>query len=117
VEQEDDAEQARHDIDLIGDVGLVGRDDRDAEHVVEAGGEHREPHQRPDQRRQQPPALLHEFDDLPHGDGAQRTGGVDELHVRSPVQPARRFALVVAQRVEVIGLVQKTLDRVRATTE
>jgi len=36
---------------------------------------------------------------------------VDELHVRSPVQPARRFALVVAQRVEVIGLVQKTLDR------
>ena len=82
MEQQDDPEQAGHDVDLVGDVGLVRRDDRDAEHVVEAGGEHGEPHQRPHQRRKQPAALLHEFEQLPHGDGAQRAHDVNEVHWR-----------------------------------
>ena len=78
MEQQNDAEQSRHDVDLVGDVGLVGRDDRDAEHVLEARREHREPHQRPHQRGEQPPALLDELDDFPRGqrpEGAADMGG------------------------------------------
>ena len=111
MEQQDDAEQARHDVDLIGDVGLVGRDDRYAEHVVEAGGEHREPHQRPHDRGQQAPALLHELHDLSHGDGAHGASGVNELHGRSPFELARRLAFVVAERVERVDAMQKSFDR------
>src|SRR5262249_6166077 len=60
--------------------GLVGRDDRDPEHIVETSGEHCEPHQRSHQRREQTPALLHKLDDLAHGDGAHGASDVDKLH-------------------------------------
>ena len=111
MEQEDDAEQPRHDIYLIGDVGLVGRNDRDPEHVVEAGGEHREPHQRTHQRRQQPSALLHELDDLPGGHGAQRLGGMGDPHGGYLFIRQEAFRLIVAERIERVGPVQKALDR------
>src|SRR6202012_895443 len=67
VEKLDHRHQPRRDIDLIGDVGLVGRDDRDAEHLAEAGCEDEEPHQWAHQRRYETLALMQEAQGLaPH---------------------------------------------------
>src|SRR4029079_14712839 len=58
VEQEDHAEQARHHIHLVEHVRLVGRDDRHAERLAEAGGKNEEPDERTHQRRYEALALM-----------------------------------------------------------
>src|SRR5579863_641104 len=80
MEQKNDAKQPGHDVDLIGNVNLVWRDDRYAKDVIEAGGEYCEPHQRTDQCGEESTTLLHEFEDLPRGDGPQRAHDVDKPH-------------------------------------
>ncbi len=39
-----------HDIGLVGDIGLIGRCDREAKRRPEAGGEDEKPDERPHQR-------------------------------------------------------------------
>ena len=47
------------------------------------------PHQRANECRKQSAALLHEFDDLADGNGAQRAKNVDKSHERSWTLPSR----------------------------
>ena len=67
-EQEDHAEQARRDVHLVQDVGLIRRLDRHAEHRAEPGGEDEQPHQRPHQSRDEAAALVHEAQRLARDD-------------------------------------------------
>ena len=59
------------DVDLVEDIGLVRRDDRDAEDLAEAGGEDEQPYQRSDQRRDEALALVQESQRLAPGDAVQ----------------------------------------------
>ena len=82
VEQLDHRHQSRRDIDLVEDVGLVGRDDGDAEHLAESGGEDEQPHQRPHQRRDKTLALMQEAQRLAPHDAVEAG---DVFRQREPV--------------------------------
>jgi hypothetical protein len=71
VEELDHGREARRDVDLVEDVGLVRSGDRDAEHVAEAGGEDEQPDQRPDQRREEALLLIDEAKEFPAHDAAE----------------------------------------------
>ena len=58
-------------IDLVEHVGLVGRDDGDAEDLAESGGEDEQPDQRPHQRGDEAFALMHEAQRLAPDDAGQ----------------------------------------------
>ena len=73
------------DVDLVEDVGLVWRDDRDAEDLAEAGGEDEQPDQRAHQGGDEALALMHEAQCLPPGDAAQ----ADQVLAEREAAPAR----------------------------
>ncbi len=85
VEQLDHRHQSRRDIDLVEDVGLVGRDDGDAQHLAESGGEDEQPDQRPHQRGDEALALMQEAQRLAPHDAAEAGGILGER------EAARRF--------------------------
>ena len=60
IEELDHRDEAGRHIDLIQYVGLVRRDDRDAEDGPEPGREDEQPDERPDQRREETPSLAEE---------------------------------------------------------
>ena len=80
LEQLDHREQARRDVHVVGDVGLVGRDDRDAERRAEACGKNDQPDQRPDERREKPLALLHEAQELAPDNAGEGAGVMHGVH-------------------------------------
>ena len=59
------------DENLVEHVGLVGRDDRDAEHLAKARGEDEKPHERAHERRQEPLALVQVAQHLAPDDAAE----------------------------------------------
>ena len=69
LEQDDDADQARQDIFLIGRVGSIGLDDGNAQKVVQARGEDQEPQRGTNEGGDQPFGLAQELCDLAPGDG------------------------------------------------
>ena len=71
VKQLDHRHQSGRDIDLVEDVGLVWRDDGDAEHLSKAGGEDEQPHQRPHQCGNEALALMQEAQSFPPHDTVQ----------------------------------------------
>ena len=80
--------EARRHVDLVEDVGLVGRDDRHAEHLAEAGGEDEQPDQRPHQRREEALALVQEAQHLAPDDAGKQAdsrSGRGAGRVRQPV--------------------------------
>ena len=90
------------DVDLVEDIGLVGRDDRDAEHLAKAGGEDEQPEQRPDQRGDEALALVQEAQPFAHqdaleadeivGDGRRR--GASRQHTGSALSAGESAALM-----------------------
>ncbi len=82
VEQQDHAGQPGHDVHLIGDVGVVGRDDGDAQCRAKAGGEHQQPQQGPYQGAEQPGALQHETQPFARYDAAETLPV--SIHGRTP---------------------------------
>src|SRR5262249_45339867 len=70
-EKQDHANEPGRDVDLVEHVGLVGWDDRHAEHLAEAGGENEEPEQRPHQRRDETFALVEEAQPFADQDALQ----------------------------------------------
>ena len=82
-------EQPGRDVDVVGDVGLVGRDDRNAERGAEAGGENNKPDQWPDQRGEEPLALLKEAQQLAPDDAHE---GADEMHQAHAAMSSSRLA-------------------------
>src|SRR5215472_16884126 len=103
MKQKNDAHQSGYNVDLISNVDLIRRDDRYAEYVVKAGCEYRQPHQRANERRKQSAALLHEFDDLADGNGAQRAKNVDRSHERSWTLPSRYLTVRSQPNSEACG--------------
>src|SRR3990170_1167223 len=77
LEQLDHREQAWRDVHVVGDVGLIRRDDRDAERGAEARGKNNEPNQWPNQGREKPLALLEEAQQLAPDDAEK---GADVMH-------------------------------------
>ena len=84
AEQQDHPAQAGRDVDLVEDVGDVGRLVGDAQHRAEAGGEDEQPDQRPDQGGEEPPALVQE---------AQELAPQDALEAQEPGIAASRRGL------------------------
>ena len=119
VEQQHHADQARRDVDVVGDVGVVGLDDRDAEHVAKARREHRQPQQRPHQRRHQAAVLLRELEQLAQTMArsacsacAHAACGAGWLAAHgSSRRLAQLLRRVGAQRVEHVARVQHAFDR------
>src|SRR5262249_3073208 len=75
VEELDHANQARRHEHFIEHVGLIGRNDRNAEHLAEAGGKNEQPNQRPDEGGQEALALMQKAQHLAPGD-AGKAGGI-----------------------------------------
>ena len=87
VEKLDHRDQPGRDIDLVKNVGLVGRNDRDAENLPEAGGKNKQPDQRPHQRGDEAFALMDEAqgfapDDALHADQILRERRSDAVSGR-----------------------------------
>ena len=96
VEELDHRHQSRRDIDLVEDVGFVGRDDGDAQHLAESGGEDEEPDQRPHQRGDEAFALMQEAQRLaPHD--AVEAGGIFE-RAKIPLRVALTVVELMALR-------------------
>src|SRR5262249_22180896 len=80
LEQLDHRQQAWCDVHVVGDVGLVRRDDRDAECGPKACGENDEPDQRPNQRRKEPLTLLEESQQLAPDDAGEGANIMHDIH-------------------------------------
>ena len=87
VEQLDQQHQSRRDVDFVEDVGFVGRDDGDTEHLPEPGGEDEEPYQRADERGHEPLALVQETQSFPPHDALEADR---VLRRREAVRPRKR---------------------------
>ncbi len=83
--------EARRDVDLVEHIGLVGRDDRHAEHLAEAGRKDEQPQQRPDQRRDEPFALVEKAQAFADQDALQAKPG-DSSSCRRAACPAAWLA-------------------------
>ena len=92
------------DIDLVEDIGLVGRLNRHAEHVAEAGGEDEEPDQRPHQGGKEPLLLVDEAQQLALRDAgeADRVAGEPDARAnrraRRSCRALRRLARQLPER-------------------
>src|SRR5690606_20804174 len=85
VEELDHRDEAGGDVDLVEDVGDIGRRDREAEHRPETRREDEEPDERTDERREEPLALAQEPqrlapDDAPEGARAPPPAEIAEAH-------------------------------------
>jgi hypothetical protein len=87
VEQLDHRDEAGGDVDLVGDVRLVGRDDGDAEGEAEAGGEDDQPDQWAHQRGKEAPTLVEKAQPFAPDDALQ-TAQVPDRH-KSILRAAR----------------------------
>src|SRR6185437_6014440 len=86
LEELDHPDQAGGDVFLVGNIGLVRRNDRHAEHEAESRSEDHQPDERPHQGRDEAAALVEEAQALTPYDAAQTAVIVDGLHApRSPV--------------------------------
>jgi hypothetical protein len=85
IEEQDHADEAWRDECLVQHVGRVGRNDRDAENLPEAGGKDKQPDQRSDQGGEEPFALVEKAQNFAPDDPAE-TG-----QIRAEPVAARRF--------------------------
>ncbi len=74
VEELDHRDEARRHVDLVQDISVVRRNDRDAEDGPEPCREDEEPYERAHERRQEPAALVQKAQRLAPGDAGKADG-------------------------------------------
>ena len=114
LEQQHDAHQARHHVDLIRHIGFVGRRDRNAEHVLEPGADHDQPQRRPHHGRGEPPGLIDEARQFAPRDGGKGFGGVSGVHATSPPPDLR--AIPSPERNSFCMVAKEAAPRTRCVT-